>query len=141
MTAAMRAKDSLAVITYRSLLAAFTNELVAKKRKPTEELSEEETQTVIQRSVKQRKDSIEQFARGGRSDLVAAEEAELKILQGLLPAQISKEEIQKIAEQKKEELAITDKSKMGILMGAIMKELKGKADGGDVKSVVDALFS
>jgi uncharacterized protein len=140
MTEAMRAKDNIALMTYRSLLAAFTNELVAKKKKPTEELDEEGVQAVIQRSVKQHKDSIEQFTKGRRSDLVATEETELKILQELIPPQMSREEIRKIAEQKKEEMDITDKSKQGMLMGAIMKEIKGKADGGDVKSVVESLF-
>lgn len=137
----MRAKNTAALNTYRSLLAAFTNELVAKKRKPTEELDEEEIQTVIQRSAKQRKDSIEQFIKGNRADLVASEEEELKTLQELLPPQMPKEEIQKIAQQKKEELRIMDKSKMGMLMGAIMKEVKGKANGDDVKAVVESFFS
>ncbi|MCK5059698.1 MAG: GatB/YqeY domain-containing protein [Candidatus Pacebacteria bacterium] len=140
-TEAMRAKNTAALNTYRSLLAAFTNELVAKKRKPTEELDEEEIQTVIQRSAKQRKDSIEQFIKGNRADLVASEEEELKTLQELLPPQMPKEEIQKIAQQKKEELRIMDKSKMGMLMGAIMKEVKGKANGDDVKAVVESFFS
>jgi len=140
-TEAMRAKDSVTLNTYRGLLAAFTNELVSKKRKPAEELDEEGVRVIIQRNVKQRKDSIEQFTKGGRGDLVESEEAELKILQELLPPQITKDEIQKIAEEKKAELGMTDKSKIGILMGIIMKELKGKADGGDVKAVVERLFT
>lgn len=138
---AMLAKEAVRLSVVRGLVAAFTNELVAKGRKPTEELSDEETLAVIRRAVKQRKDSIEQFKAGGRNDLVEAESAELAILEKYLPKMMSREEIKKIAEVKKTELGIVDKSKMGQFMGALMKELKGKADGGDVKEVVEKLFS
>ena len=90
--------------------------------------------------VKQRKDSIEQFKKGGREDLVREEEAQLKILETYLPEMMSREEIEKITKAKKEELGIVDKSKQGQLMSALMKELKGKADGIIVKEVVDSLF-
>src|SRR3989344_3512280 len=77
---AMLAKDQVRLLVVRGLVAAFTNELVAKSRKPTEELSDEEALAVIRRSVKQRKDSIGQFKAGGRQDLVDAESAELSVL-------------------------------------------------------------
>ena len=137
---AMRSKDSLKLNTLRGTLAAFTNELVAKGRKPDEELSQEETLMVIKRLVKQRKDSIEQFKKGGRDDLVEIEEKELEILKKYLPEEVSEEEIRKIAEQKKEEMGITDKAKSGILMGAVMKEFKGRANGSEVKKIVESLF-
>lgn len=137
---AMRAKDSMRITVLRGLLAAFTNELVATKRKPTEELSDEEIVTVIRKAVKQRKDSIEQFTAGGRQDLAEKEEAELALLEVYLPQMMSKEDIASLAKAKKEELGITDKSKMGILMGALMKDLNGKADGSDVKEAVEKLF-
>ena len=138
---AMLKKERVRLEVLRGLQAAFTNELVATKRKPDEELSDDEALQVIGRLAKQRKDSIEQFSKGGREDLVKTEEEELKVLEGYLPEMMSKEEIEKIAKAKKEELGITDKSKAGMLMGALMKELKGKADGGDVKEVVDSLFN
>ena len=141
MTEAMRAKDEVRLLTYRGLIAACTNELVAKRRKPDEMLTDEEVLTVVSRGIKQRKDSIEQYTKGGRPELAASEEAEMKILAEFLPPQMPKEEIKIIAEKKKAELGMTDKAKAGMLMGAVMKELKGKADGGDVKEVVDALFS
>lgn len=137
---ALRAKAEVKLLVLRGLLSAFTNELVAQKRKPSEELSDEEALKVIGRAAKQRKDSIEQFTKGGRNDLVEKEEAELVILDSYLPQMMSKEEVEKVVQTKKDELGITDKSQMGQLMGAIMKELKGKADGGDVKSAVDSLF-
>lgn len=138
---AMRAKDTVRLNVLRGMTTAFTNELVSKMRKPQEELSDEDVITVIRRLVKQRKDSIEQFKSGGRDDLAENEEAELTILEIYLPAMMPKDEIRKIAEAKKAELGIEDKSKMGIFMGAVMKELKGKADGGDVKEVVEEMLS
>jgi uncharacterized protein YqeY len=141
ITESMRAKDEVRLTTYRGLLSACTNELVAKKRKPDEVLTDEDVIAVIQRSVKQRKDSIEQFKKGGRADLVTREESELSILQEFLPAMMSKEDIKAVVLKKKQELNITDKAKAGMFMGAVMKELKGKASGDDVKEVIDALFS
>src|SRR3989338_7350954 len=88
----------------------------------------------------QSKDSIEQFTKGGREDLVESEKAELTILETYLPAQMSREEVMKIAQAKMTELGITDVSKKGMFMWALMKELKGKADGDVVKSVVDQLL-
>lgn len=137
---AMKAKDSVRLTTLRGILAAFTNELVAKGRKPTEKLSDDEAIAVIARSAKQHKDSIDQFRAGGREDLVATEEAELKIIEEFLPEMMSKDEIRPIAEAKIAELGVADKSGVGKLMGALSKELKGKADGKDIKEVVDSLL-
>lgn len=136
---AMKAKDTVRLNTVRGLLSAFTNELVAKGRKPTEELRDEEVLEVIKRSVKQRKDSIEQFKKGGRNDLAESEEAELKILEVYLPQMMNQEEIKPIAEEKIKEFG-NDKSKIGQIIGSVMKELKGKADGADVKTVVESLI-
>jgi uncharacterized protein YqeY len=137
---ALLAKDEVRLRTIRGLVAAFTNELLALKRKPTDDLSDDEALAVIKRAVKQRKDSIEQFRSGGREDLAASEEAELAILQPFLPQTASRDEIRQVAEWKKIELGISDKTKMGQLMGAVIKEMKGKADGADVKAVVEELF-
>lgn len=137
---AMLAKDTVRLNVLRGVATAFTNELVATKRTPQEELSDEESLAVIKRLVKQRKDSIEQFTKGGREDLAKDEQTELSILEKYMPATLPKEEIRKVAEAKKAEMGVTDKAKMGILMGAVMKELKGNADGADVKEVVESLF-
>ncbi len=141
MKDAMRAKNEIKVMTLRGLLSAFTNELVAQKKKPTEILDDEAVLAVINRAAKQCKDSIEQFEKGGRSELAESEKAELEIIKEYLPQMMSQEEILPIAEAKKKEMGIEDESKKGQLVGAIMKELKGKADGGDVKEVVEKLFS
>lgn len=137
---AMKAKDSNKVTVLRGLISGFTNELVANGKTPQDEVTDDIVMSVIKRQVKQRKDAIEQFEKGGRADLADNEKSELKVLEAYMPQMMSKEEIQKIAEAKKAEMGVDDKSKMGMLMGAIMKELKDKADGGDVKEVVENLF-
>lgn len=141
MKQAMLARDAVRVTTLRGLMSAFTNELVAKRRKPDETLSDDEALDVVRRGVKQRRDSIEQFEKGGRADLAASEKAELTILEAYLPASMPREEIRALAEAKMQELGITDKGKAGQLVGALMKDLRGKADGGDVKAVVDELLT
>lgn len=134
-------KDAVRLLVVRGLTAAFTNELVAQKRPPQEALSDEDCLKVIERAVKQRKDSIEQFTKGNRLDLVATEKAELDVLVTFLPEMMSRDEIKKIALAKKTAMGITDKSKAGIFMGTIMKELKGKARGEDVKAVIDEILA
>lgn len=141
LPSAMKAKDSLRVDVLKGMMAAFTNELVARGIPPQEPLDDENVLSVIRRLAKQRKDSIEQFTKGGRPELAEKEAAELAILEGYLPQMMPIDEVRKIAQAKKEELGINDKSKAGMLMGAIMKDLKGKADGTDVKAAVDELFS
>ena len=137
---ALLAKDQVRLLVVRSLVSAFTNELVAKNRKPTEELSDEDAMAVIKRAVKQRKDSIEQFTSGGRSDLADSEKAELVILEKYLPTMMSRDEIKKVAIAKKAELGITDKSKLGQFVGSLMSQLKNKADGSTVREVAESLF-
>ena len=137
---AMMRKDAVMLKTTRAMVAAFTNELVSKNRKPNEMLSDEEALVVIIRLAKQRKDSIEQFEKGGREDLVNEERAELAVLETYLPKMIERSEVERIAKMKKAELRIDDPAKKGMLMSALMKDLKGKTDGSLVKEVVDSLF-
>ena len=137
---AMLAKNIVLLEALRYMVAGFTNELVTKNRKPNEMLDNEGALAVITRLSKQRKDSIEQFKKGNREDLVKEEEAQLVILETYLPKLMEKSEVEKKAKNKKEELGITDGTKKGMLMQALMKELKGKADGTMVKEVVDSLF-
>ncbi len=138
--AAMIAKDTVRLGVVRGLVSAFTNELLSLKRTPTDDLSDEEVLNVIRRAVKQRKDSIDQFVNGGRPELAEGEQAELVVLEKYLPAQMPREEVVAFAKAKMAELAVTDKSKMGMFMGTLMKDLKGKVDGDVVKSVVEDLL-
>lgn len=136
---AMRARDQIKLSAIRGILSMISAELINKKSS-AEIMPDEEVLAIIRKGVKQRKDSIEQFIKGGREDLADTERKEMSILDGYLPTLMSIDEIRKVARIKKEELNITDKNKMGLLMGTIMKELKGKADGNDVKKVVEELF-
>ncbi len=137
---AMKARETVRLNVLRGMLTAFTNELVASGKTPQDMIDDEIALTVIKRLAKQRKDSIEQFEKGNRKDLADKEREEFIYLEKYLPQMMSKEKIQKIAEAKKAELEIDDKAKMGMLMGAVMKELKGRADGTDVKEVIEELF-
>jgi uncharacterized protein YqeY len=137
---AMMAKDTVRLTVLRGLSSAITNDLVEKGRTPQGELTDEETLAVIRRQVKQRKDSIEQFTKGGREDLADGEKAELAHLEIYLPQMMAEDEVKKIIENKKTELSISDVKDKGRLMAEVMKDLKGKADGMMVKNIVDALF-
>lgn len=138
---AMLAKDTVKLSVVRGMISAFTNELVAIGKMPQDFLNDEEVLKVIKRLSNQRKDSIEQFEKGGRPELADGERAELAILEKYLPVLMSRDEIKKIVIAKKDALGITEKAKAGQLTGAVMKELAGKADGSDVKAVVDELFA
>lgn len=137
---AMMAKDAVRLEVYRGMSAAFTNELVAKGQKPQDMLDDEAALAVITRLSKQRKDSIEQYTKGGREDLVAEEAAQLKVIEEFLPELMSRDAVLAVVTAKQAELGITDPTKKGMLMAAVMKDLKGKADGVVVKDVVDGLF-
>lgn len=136
MKTALKAREELRLSTLRGLLSNITNELVAQKRKPDELLEDEGVLSVIKRAVKQRKDSIEQFENGNRADLADKEKGELAILEEYLPAQMSRDEIAKIVTRVLEKMPDVDVSKSGIIVGAVMKETQGNADGSLVKEIV-----
>lgn len=100
------------------------------------EATEEDVMTVLQRQVKQRRDSIEQFKAGGRDDLVENETKELKMLDVYLPAQMEEEEIAKLVDEAIAQTGATTPQDMGKVMGALMPKTKGKADGGIVSRIV-----
>lgn len=138
---ALRAKDEVRLRTLRSLVTAMTNEVVAKKRKPNEFLTDEEALAVLKRASNQRKDSIEQFEKAGRMELSGGEKKELAIIESLMPAMMAREEIEPLAKAKIADLHASGKADAGRVTGMLMKDLKGRADGGDVKTVVDSLLS
>lgn len=140
MKAAMKAKETQKLTAIRGVLSAFTNKLVELGKTPQDELSDEDAVAVIKTEVKRRKDAMQQFMDAGRDDLAEGEKVELDALEGYLPETMSQDAIREIAETKKAEMGITDKSQMGQLMGTLMSELGGQADGSDVKAVVDSLF-
>jgi uncharacterized protein YqeY len=137
---ALKAKDEVRLRTVRGIMTACTNELVATSRTPQDELKDEEVIAVIKRLAKQRKESIVQYEAANRPELAEPEKEELVVLESYLPTLMTQDAIRPIAEAVKAELGIDDKSKMGMLMGAIIKKLAGQADGADVKAVVESLF-
>ena len=104
-------------------------------------LEDDDVLTVISRQVKQRRESIEEFRKGQRPDLVEKEEAELAILQGYLPAQASREELESIAQQVISEVGARGGQDMGKVMPQVMARLRGRADGRLVSQVVQDLLS
>lgn len=137
---AMKAHEQVRLDVLRGMSSAFMNELVAKGKKPQDELSDEEALVVITKLAKQRKDSIEQFTKGGREDLVGEEKAQLEVLEKYLPKLMEKSEVEVVVKNLKEKSGITDPKEKGKFMAEVMRELKGKADGMLVKTVVDEVF-
>lgn len=121
----------------RFLISAVRNYQIEIKAKDKEFLPDEEVIAVIRRQVKQRKDSIAEYEKGGREDLAGKEKAELAILENYLPAQAGVEKIREIVKAKIQKLGVTDKSGFGKLMGAVMSEFKGQAEGNAVKKIVE----
>ena len=136
--AAMIAKEMDRLQVLRLISAAFTNELVTQGRPPTDPLSDDDCMKVIKKMAKQRKDSIDQFVSGGREDLAESEKAELSVIEAMLPAQMSEEEIESKVKAKLAESPI-DASKKGQFVGQMMRELGSNADGALVKAVIDRL--
>jgi uncharacterized protein YqeY len=136
----MKSGDKVRLEVMRGLVTAFTNELVATKRTPQDLLTDEEAIKVITRASKQRKDSIEQFTKGDRMDLVDIETDQLHILEEFLPKLMEVGEVEEFVKEKLSLLAVKDVAKKGMFIASIMKDLKGKADGAIVKEVVDKLF-
>jgi uncharacterized protein YqeY len=134
---AMRHKDETRKRTIRLALAAITNAEVAQRK----ELDDPGILTVLAKEVKQRQESIVEYRRGGREDLVAQEEAEMALLQTYLPRQLSQEEIVVRAKETIQRLGATGAGQMGEVMKSLMQELRGQADGKLVNQVVRELLS
>lgn len=137
---AMRDKNQAALDTLRAVLAGFTTELVASGKTPQDDIDDAQALVVIKRLMKQRRDALSQFETAGREDLAAIEKEQLVILEQFQPAQMSAEEITRIATEQKAALGITDKTKAGVLMGAVLKITNGAAESSTVKQVIDTLF-
>jgi len=142
MKNAMRNKNKIELNAIRSLFSAIKTEAINQGNR--EEIADETCITVIKKQVKQRKDSIEQFTKGGREDLAENEKKELTILEKYLPEMMSKEAIEKIVLEAKNKNGITEKQDFGKLMGIIMKKLKAEkleADGNIVKESVQKILN
>jgi uncharacterized protein len=137
MKQAMKDKNKQKLSVIRMLKASLQNEAIKQGR----ELNEEEELTVLVREMKQRKDSLQEFEKAGRDDLVAGLQDEIAVLTPYLPKQLTEEELSEIVAQTISETGATSKADMGKVMGALMPKVKGKADGGLVNRIVQQQLS
>ena len=137
MKNAMRAKDTGRLGTIRLLLAAMKQKEVDERV----ELDDAAVIAIVEKLIKQRKDSIAQFQAANREDLVAIENAELVVLQAYMPAQMSEAEVAAVVAQVVQELGATGPQDMGKVMGKVKPQLAGKADMGIVSAQVKAALS
>ncbi|RME82051.1 MAG: GatB/YqeY domain-containing protein [Caldilineae bacterium] len=138
LKAAMKSGDEAQKRTLRSIKAAITR---AQKDKNNQPLDDDEIIAVIRKQARQREDSIEAYAAAGRTDLADAERAELAILERYLPALMDQDTIREHARRVIAEVGASSMRDMGAVMGRLMAELKGKADGRVVNQVVRELLS
>lgn len=128
----MRARDELRKLVLRSLISSVNYAEIAKQKK----LDDGGVIEVIAKEIKQRKESIEAYTQGNRPDLVANEKAEMEVLQAYMPAQMSREEIIAIVQKVFEEVGAKGPGDKGKVMQKLMPQVKGKADGSEVNSIV-----
>jgi len=132
----MRARDELRMLVLRSLLSSMNYAEIARQKK----LDDGGVIEVIGKEIKQRRESIEAYEKGNRKDLSDKEKAELTILREYMPAQMSREEITAIAEKVIAEVGATGPGDKGKVMQKLMPQVKGKADGSEVNSIVTELL-
>ena len=137
MKAAMRAKDAARLSTIRLLLAAIKQREVDERI----ELDDAAVLGVIEKMIKQRRESIVQFEKGGRQDLADTEKAEVQVLSGYMPAQMSDADVQKQIDSVISETGASSAKDMGKVMAALKARLAGKADMGKVSALVKGKLS
>jgi uncharacterized protein YqeY len=134
---AMRQKDELRRTTLRMIRSAIQYEEIAKR----EPLDDTGVVDILSRMVRQHQESITEFQRGNRPDMVEREEAELEIVRNYLPEQISGDEIAELARKIIADVGAAGPGDMGKVMGQLMPQIRGKADGGEVSRVVTELLA
>ncbi|WP_226680136.1 GatB/YqeY domain-containing protein [Sutcliffiella horikoshii] len=134
---AMKDKDKEKLSVLRMVKSSIQNESIKHGR----DLSEEEELTVLSRELKQRKDSLQEFDKAGREDLVHKLQGEIAIVEHYMPEQLSEDEVSAIVQQTIADVNATSKADMGKVMGALMPKVKGKADGSLVNKLVQQHLS
>lgn len=133
MKVAMKAKDSVALESLRAIKSAL---LLAQTSGTGNEFTEEDEVKLVQKLVKQRKDSAAIFQEQGRADLAEPELAQVAVIEQFLPEQLTEEEIEKVVVQTIEATGANGMKDMGKVMGLVSKELAGQADGKTISSIV-----
>lgn len=134
---AILARDGIGVSTLRLLLSEVKNAQIAKGG----EVSDQEIVSIIQREIKKRKEAADSFRLGKREDSARKEESEAEVLRRYLPSQLTNEELTKIVEESINKLGATSIQDMGKVMGVVMAEVRGEADGGVVSAMVKEKLS
>lgn len=132
MKEAMKEKDVLRKNTVQSVRGA----ILQQEKDSKQDVSEEQILDIIMTEIKKRKDALADFEKGHRPDLVDAANAEIAVLQGYLPAQLSQEELTALVRETIQEVSAVSMKDMGKVMGAITSKVKGKADNSKVSSIV-----
>jgi len=138
---AMKARDKVRLRTLRGLRSSLMNKTIDKRQGDDAELDDAEQLAVVRKEVKQRKDSIEQFADAGRDDLVQKEEEELEVLKEFMPEPMSEDKLRSTIHEIIDDVGATDMSGMGPVMGRAMGQLRGKVDGSRVQQIVREMLS
>jgi len=136
MKKAMKERDSFRLQVLRSLKSKLMEKEISERKGGDAKLSDEQAVEVLMKAAKQRKESIDQFKNGGRDDLVEKEEKELVLIESYLPEMMDEKEIRKKVQAKIEQTGATGMQDMGKIMGALMSELKGKAEGSEISRIV-----
>jgi uncharacterized protein len=134
---AMKAKDEIRVSCLRLLKTSIKNKQVEKGEK----LEDEDIEAIISSTIRKGQEAASEFLKGNREDLVAKEEAEIKILYGYLPKQLTSVEIEKIIKEIISELSISSPKDLGKVMKAAMARMAGKAQGKEVNEIARRLLS
>jgi uncharacterized protein YqeY len=132
ITTAMKSGEKLKTTTLRLLLNAIKNKEIELRRP----LEDSEASSIVAMLIRQRHDSIEQFRKGGRTELAEKEASEIEILKAYMPEQLTEDEISEIVKKAAEEIGAESMKEMGRLMKEVMEKIKGKADGRVVSEIV-----
>lgn len=143
---AMRSQDKVRLRTIRSLRAALQQKVIELRAEGTlgsdrEDLTDEQSLSVVQKQAKQRRDSIEQFEAADREDLASKERDELAVIETYLPAQLSEEQIVEEVQAIVDQTGAEGMKDMGKVMGAAMSKLKGRADGTAVQQAARSILT
>ncbi|OGW85534.1 MAG: aspartyl-tRNA amidotransferase [Omnitrophica bacterium RIFCSPHIGHO2_02_FULL_46_11] len=134
---AMKEKNELTLSTLRMVKAAVKNKEIEKKVKS---LSDQELIEIIQKQIKQRRDSLVDFEKAGRSDLIKKEKGEITVLEQYLPKQLTESELKTIVQKAVQATGAKTKADMGRVMKELMPQIAGKADGKQVSQIVSSLL-
>lgn len=142
LTTAMKARDAAKLDVLRMLRAAIKNvEIDQRGAFEGAAMSDEDVVATVGKEVKKLRDALDQYAQGGRTDLVDKTRSEIAVMEAYLPQQLSDDELMHIVREEAEKSGVQSAKEFGKLMGAVMKRVQGRADGSRVKAAIDKTLS